>query len=159
MMKKKVVLLLLSVLALVCSCDLLDCTQGDVSYLRMELYDSAGNQVILTDTLTVSAMGTENVLVNRNVNTKELLLPLSYHAPADTFVLHYYGKTYSLEDTLYVQKSNDLYFESPDCPTLMMHTIQGASCADVFLASVEVMSNKVNFEEVVHLKLVVKGDI
>ena len=104
-------------------------------------------------------MGTENVLVNRNVNTKELLLPLSYHALADTFVLHYYGKTYSLEDTLYVQKSNDLYFESPDCPTLMMHTIQGASCADVFLASVEVMSNKVNFEEVVHLKLVVKGDI
>lgn len=156
-MTKKIVCLLISlVLVLMSSCDLLNCTQANVSYLRMELYNTAGNAVLLPDTLTIGAKGTNHVLVNRNVNTKEILLPLSYHAPADTFVLHYYSKYYSLIDTLYVQKSNEVYFESPDCPTVMMHKIQSVSCAGVFLNSVEILDDRVDFDEVVHLKLFVK---
>lgn len=111
---------------------------------------------MLPDTLTITTCGTDSVLVNRDLNTTEILLPLSYHAPADTFILRYYGKYYSLQDTLFVEKTNDLYFESPDCPTVMMHTIQGAFCTDEFLSSVEVANKKVNFEEVTHLKLFVQ---
>jgi hypothetical protein len=120
------------------------------------MYDASGNKVMLPDTLTITTCGTDSVLVNRNLNTTEILLPLSYHAPADTFILRYYGKYYSLQDTLFVEKTNDLYFESPDCPTVMMHTIQGAFCTDEFLSSVEVANKKVNFEEVTHLKLFVQ---
>jgi hypothetical protein len=72
--------------------------------------------------------------------------------------MNYYGKYYSLRDTLFVEKTNDVYFESPDCPTVMMHTILGASCTNEFLASVEVVSEKVNFEEAIHLKLFVQGE-
>ena len=120
------------------------------------MYDASGNKVMLPDTLTITTCGTDSVLVNRDLNTTEILLPLSYHAPADTFILRYYGKYYSLQDTLFVEKTNDLYFESPDCPTVMMHTIQGAFCTDEFLSSVEVANKKVNFEEVTHLKLFVQ---
>ena len=158
MMKKSILTLLASVLVFLSSCDLLNCTQADVSMLRMEIYDAAGNKVMLPDTLTITACGTENILVNRDVNTSEILLPLSYHALRDTFILKYYGKYYSLQDTLFVEKTNDVYFESPDCPTVMMHTILGASSTDEFLASVEVASEKVNFEEVTHLKLFVHGE-
>ena len=144
------------VIVLMSACDLLNCTQADVSLLRIEIYDASGNKVMLPDTLTITTCGTDSILVNRDLNTREILLPLSYHAPADTFILRYYGKYYSLQDTLFVEKTNDLYFESPDCPTVMMHTIQGAFCTDEFLSSVEVANKKVNFEEVTHLKLFVQ---
>ena len=158
MIKKGFLALLASVLVLFSSCDLLNCTQADVSMLRMEIYNAAGNKVMLPDTLTISACGTDKILVNRDVNTSEILLPLSYHALRDTFIMNYYGKYYSLQDTLFVEKTNDVYFESPDCPTVMMHTILGASCTNEFLASVEVVSEKVNFEEAIHLKLFVQGE-
>ena len=144
------------VIVLMSACDLLNCTQADVSLLRIEIYDASGNKVMLPDTLTITTCGTDSILVNRDLNTREILLPLSYHAPADTFILRYYGKYYSLQDTLFVEKTNDLYFESPDCPTVMMHIIQGAFCTDEFLSSVEVANKKVNFEEVTHLKLFVQ---
>lgn len=144
------------VIVLMSACDLLNCTQADVSLLKIEMYDASGNKVMLPDTLTITTCGTDSLLVNRDLNTTEILLPLSYHAPADTFILRYYGKYYSLQDTLFVEKTNDLYFESPDCPTVMMHTIQGAFCTDEFLSSVEVANKKVNFEEVTHLKLFVQ---
>ena len=158
MMKKSILTLLVSVLVLLTSCDLLNCTQADVSMLRMEIYDAAGNKVMLPDTLTICACSTDKILVNRDVNTSEILLPLSYHAQRDTFIMRYYGQYYSLQDTLFVEKTNDVYFESPDCPTVMMHTILGASCTNEFLASVEVVSEKVNFEEVTHLQLFVQGE-
>ena len=158
MMNKRILTLLASVLVLFSSCDLLNCTQADVSLLRIEIYDAGGNKVMLPDTLTIRASGTETILVNRDVNTQEILLPMSYHAPVDTFIVRYYGKYYSFEDTLFVEKTNDVFFESPDCPTVMMHTIQGASCTDEFLSSVEVLNEKVNFEEVTHLKLFVQGE-
>lgn len=144
------------VIVLMSACDLLNCTQADVSLLKIEMYDASGNKVMLPDTLTITTCGTDSILVNRDLNTREILLPLSYHAPADTFILRYYGKYYSLQDTLFVEKTNDLYFESPDCPTVMMHTIQEAFCTDEFLSSVEVANKKVNFEEVTHLKLFVQ---
>ena len=144
------------VIVLMSACDLLNCTQADVSLLKIEMYDASGNKVMLPDTLTITTCGTDSILVNRDLNTTEILLPLSYHAPADTFILRYYGKYYSLQDTLFVEKTNDLYFESPDCPTVMMHTIQGAFCTDEFISSVEVANKKVNFEEVTHLKLFVQ---
>ena len=144
------------VIVLMSACDLLNCTQADVSLLKIEMYDASGNKVMLPDTLTITTCGTDSVLVNRDLNTTEILLPLSYHAPADTFILTYYGKYCSLQDTLFVEKTNDLYLESPDCPTVMMHTIQEAFCTDEFLSSVEVANKKVNFEEVTHLKLFVQ---
>ena len=156
MIKVRTLMAMTMVIVLMSACDLLNCTQADVSLLRIEIYDASGNKVMLPDTLTITTCGTDSVLVNRDLNTTEILLPLSYHAPADTFILRYYGKYYSLQDTLFVEKTNDLYFESPDCPTVMMHTIQGAFCTDEFLSSVEVANKKVNFEEVTHLKLFVQ---
>ena len=158
MINKSIRALLASVLVLLSSCDLLNCTQADVSMLRIEIYDAAGNKVMLPDTLTISACVTDRILVNRDVNTSEILLPLSYHAQRDTFIMNYYGKYYSLQDTLFVEKTNDVYFESPDCPTVMMHTILGASCTNEFLEAVDVASENVNFEEVTHLQLFVKGE-
>ena len=151
MIKVRTLMAMAMVIVLMSACDLLNCTQADVSLLKIEMYDASGNKVMLPDTLTITTCGTDSVLVNRDLNTTEILLPLSYHAPADTFILRYYGKYYSLQDTLFVEKTNDLYFESPYCPPVMIYTFQGGFCTDEFLSLVEVSNNTVNFEKVTHL--------
>ena len=155
-MKAKIILFLASIFLLVSSCDLLDCTQGEVSYLRMSICDSQDNTVVLPDTLTITTCGIDSVLVNKDMNISEILLPLSYHALVDTFVMHYSGEFYAITETLFVSKTNNIYFESPDCPTLMMHTILSASCTQNLFDSVKVVSDKINFEETTHLKLFVQ---
>lgn len=156
MMKLKIIAIMAASMIMVSSCDLLNCTQADVSLLRIKVCNASGEQAILADTLTVKACGTNYVLINRNTNTKEILLPLSYHAPADTFIMQHYGPGYSTEDTLYINKTNNLFFESPDCPTVMMHTLQTILCTNMFTDSVRIVNNKINFEETTHIKLFIQ---
>ena len=92
-------------------------------------------------------------MLNRSLNNKEILLPLSYHAPVDSIILLYYGDGFSLKDTLFVAKTNDIFFESPDCPTVMMHTIKAAHCTNEYIDSVSIVDAKVNFTETTHIKL------
>lgn len=156
MMNSKTIAIIVLAMLLTSSCDLLNCTQASVSGLRIQISTQNGSQAILSDTLTVKACGTDSVIINRNTNTKEIVLPLSYHAKVDTFILHHYGTGYHFVDTLHVSKTSHLYFESPDCPTVMMHTIHSASCAGVFVDSLKLVNDKVNFEEAMNLKLFVK---
>lgn len=155
-MKPKVLWLMAMMATLISSCDLLNCTQADVRCLQIALYDIDGNPMTLPDTLTVKACGTDSILVNKSLETKEILLPLSYHAPVDTFILLNYGEGYSLKDTLFVAKTNDIYFESPDCPTVMMHTIKSVRCTNEYLDSVSLVNTKVNFVETTHIRLFVR---
>lgn len=156
-MRKARTLCVLATLAiLVSSCDLLNCTPADVRCLQIEIFDSEGNPMALPDTLTVKACGTDSILVNKSIDTEEILLPLSYHAPVDTFILQNYGDGYSLKDTLFVAKSNDIYFESPDCPTVMMHTIKSIRCTNEYVDSVSLVDAKVNFTETTHIRLFVR---
>lgn len=144
--------------ALLClsSCDLLNCTPADVKGLKIEICDMEGNPLTLSDTLTVTACGTDSVLLNRSLNTKEMLLPMSYQAAEDTFVLRYYCKDFDVKDTLFVAKTNHIYYESPDCPTVMMHTIEGVRCAQVFVDSVEVVNKSVDFVDATNVRLFIR---
>lgn len=153
MMKARLLLVFVILTTLASSCDLLNCTQADVRCLQIALYDSEENPIVLPDTLTVKACGTDSILINKSIDTKEILLPLSYHAPIDTFILLNYGEGYSFKDTLFVAKSNDIYFESPDCPTVMMHTIKSVRCTNEYVDSVSIVDTKVNFTETTHIRL------
>lgn len=153
MMKTRLLGALTLVLVLMGSCDLLNCTQANVSLLRIEVCSSLGSRTMIPDTLTISASGTDYVLLNKSTNTSEILLPLSHKAQVDTFVMKNHGKEYYREDTLFVTKTNNVYFESPDCPTVMMHSITSVSCAKIYIDSANVVNKDVNFEESTHLKL------
>ena len=156
MMKAKVLCVLAMAVVLMSACDLLNCTQADVRCLQIAIYDIDGNPLELPDTLTVLACGTDSILVNKSQETTEILLPLSYHAPVDTFILLNFGDGYSLKDTLFVAKTNDIYFESPDCPTVMMHTIKSIRCTNAYVDSVSLVNAKVNFTEATHIRLFVR---
>lgn len=149
----KLSLALMAVAILSCGCDLLDCTGTSSVKLRFQLYDGSGNKCYLTDSLTVLAAGTDSVLLNRKMMAYEVELPMSYMLEADTFILRHAGEDYVEVDSLIVQKDNFQYFESPDCPTRIMHTINGVRCTNEWVDSVRIVERKVGFEDVVHLNI------
>ncbi len=158
MIKAKAFLAVAMAATLLTSCDLLNCTPAEVKCLQIEFYDGEGNSAAMPDTLTVKVCGIDSILVNRSLNTKTLSLPLSYHAPVDTFILQNYGPDYSMEDTLFVDKTNNIYFESPDCPTVMMHDIRSALCTKTFLDSLHILNKKIDFTETTHIRLFIRLD-
>ena len=149
-------LALLPCAVLLCGCDLLDCTGTSSVKLRFQFYDSTGSTCYLDDSLTVLVAGTDSILLNRKMMASEVELPMSYMLDADTFVLRHAGEDYVEIDSLIVKKDNFQYFESPDCPTRVMHTISDVYCSDTWIDSVKITERKVGFEDVVHLKIYVK---
>ncbi len=143
---------LLAGTALTTACDTIDCTLYNTVSLRCSFY-SGGKAVKLDDTLTVSAPGTDSILVNRMLGATNLELPLSYAQDEDTLVLHVYGPEIDLRDTLWIKKTNTPHFESPDCPTNMFHKIQAVRCAGTFIDSVTITRSLVDYDQSENLRI------
>lgn len=146
---------LLSLLLLLTACEGVDCTLNNVVLCRYGFYDSTtGQSIQLSDTLTITAEGTDSILYNRGVNTSSVTLPMSYWQEADTLTLHISGKGYTYTNTLRIQKSNTQHFESPDCPTTMFHHIEQATLmSGVTIDSVVVVKPTVNYEQDENIKI------
>ena len=143
---------LCGMLALFASCESADCTLQNSVALHCGFY-GAGKSVSLTDTLTVTTAGSDSVLVNRKLNAKDLVLPMSHWSECDTLILHVWGSEYDLQDTLYVEKTNTPHFEAPDCPTTMFHQITAARCSHHFIDSITIKADRVNYGEYEHIQI------
>ena len=138
--------------AALAACDSIDCTLYNTVSLACSFY-SEGQAVKLTDTLTVSALGTDSILVNSLIGASKLELPLSYSQDADTLVLRIYGEEYDLSDTLWVEKTNTPHFESPDCPTTMFYQIKSVRHTSTFIDSVTITRNLVDYDQTENIRI------
>lgn len=141
-----------ALLTMLHACDTVDCTLNNKVACTYNFY-SEGAMVQLNDKLTVTACGTDSVLINAENNAKNMVLPMSYWNEADTLVLQVMSATYVLTDTLYVRKSNTSHFESPDCPTTMFHEILSVDCTHSFIDSVTVVKPSVNYDELENIQI------
>ena len=105
------------------------------------------------DTLTVSALGTDSILVNSLVGASSLELPLSYMQEQDTLVLHIYGMDYNLRDTMWVEKTNTTHFESPDCPTAMFHQITSVRHTHHIIDSISITRSLVDYDQTENIQI------
>lgn len=147
-----VLCMLCGLLGFLASCESADCTLQNSVALHCGFY-GGGKNVSLTDTLTVTTAGSDSVLLNRKVNAKDLVLPMSFWSDCDTLVLHLWGSEYDLRDTLFVEKTNTPHFEAPDCPTTMFHQITAARCTHQFIDSITVKADRVNYGEYEHIQI------
>lgn len=119
-------------------CENVDCTLNNVVLCHFSFYDAeTGESVALLDTLTITAEGTDSVLLNRAVGKKDVSVPLSYYQERDT--LNFIITTEEdgvIRSSIIIEKSGQVHFESPDCPTTMFHTLR-----DVRVYSGEVMDS------------------
>lgn len=138
------------------SCESIDCTVDNVVTLNVGFYSSDdGSAFLLTDTLTVTAAGTDSVLYNRGIGIATVSLPMSYWQEADTLLLHFANPDETHDVTLIVGKQNTPHFESPDCPTTMFHEITGTTLVDPtgYIDSVGVTKNSVRYGSQENIKI------
>lgn len=134
------------------SCDTIDCTLYNTVEMRCNFYQN-GNAAQINDTLTITAMGTDKVLLNRKYMVSTMVLPLSYFNPVDTLILKVTGKDYEATDTMWIEKTSYNHFESPDCPVNMFHNITAVRSTHLFIDSISITHPDVNFSDHENLQI------
>jgi len=63
------------------------------------------------------------------------------------------GKDYFYRDTVWITKSNQVHYESPDCPTTLFHDIQSVRSTHVFIKDIIITRSSVNYEQTTNLQI------
>lgn len=127
---------------LVSACSTVDCPLNNTVYSQ---YVLRGPVTTLPDTLTISTQrtnGSDSILINQQVNTDSFSLPMSYAQPEDIL----FFRTNHLNDTVWVEKTNEPHFESTDCGLNYFHTITGVRYTRHALDSIVINHKQVNYD-------------
>ena len=107
-----------------------------------------GSAVALADTLTVTALGADSVLVNRVTNKNGLALPMSFYGDIDSILLTVKDTTGAIaRDTLWIDKTNEYHWDDPSCPVHIFHEITSVRHTRNIIDTVIVATPFVNYEE------------
>lgn len=80
------------------------------------------------DSLTITALGTDSIILNNEKNVHTLMLPLRYTSDSTVFIFHYDPKRNKNDvDTLYIVQQNNPYFQSMECGYMMKQNIVSAA--------------------------------
>ncbi len=132
---RKTVLFFLTLLATawIAGCSENDCPLNSNSMNQVAFFNSkTGQAVSLLDTLTVTAIGTDSILINRETKASVLSLPLSYKGNETRYIFTYTGARYDTiplttdkdtiikrmvvsRDTIGVFHTNRQHFLSVEC--------------------------------------------
>ncbi|MDR0891532.1 MAG: calcium-binding protein P [Mediterranea sp.] len=78
------------------------------------------------DSLTITALGTDSIILNNEKKVQKLQLPLRYSSDTTVFLFRYDPvRNPNDVDTLFVFHKNTAYFQSMECGYLMKQSIQG----------------------------------
>lgn len=141
------------------ACESADCTLQNKVALYGAFYYEGESVMIDKDTLTITAIGTDSVLLNRGLKVHKFAVPMSYAGEVDTFVLHVFGQDVDLRDTLWVRKTNYPHFEAPDCPAFFFHDIKGYGTTNHFIDSIKLTFPIVDFSQYEHFKIYLRATL
>lgn len=129
------------------------CSEGDCSLLgrpraQFKLYSSQTKQAITyLDTLTITALYTDSVFLNRFTNFDAFSLPLRYTEEETVFVITAVDSISTWRDTIRIYHTNKPFFSSLDCGREMFHTIQSITTTTHLLDSIVLINPDVDTYE------------
>lgn len=157
-MKRRIAIIMLSLpLWLMMACEEIDCSLYNTVTFYAGFY-SGDKSVAISDTLSITSGREKRVLVNRMMGASGWEIPLSYWQDEDTLTLHVSGEGYSIEDTVWIRKTNTPHFESPDCPTNMFHEITSVASTHHFIDSITVIKASVDYAQIENIQLHLFGN-
>lgn len=163
---KHKVLLWVCCLLTTASCSEVECPLDSVVVMTCRIYDAESDKLIaLQDTLTISPVGKDTVLLNQAFGVNEFVLPLKMAVEADTFLLKFSSEwDMYVTDTLIVQHTNQPHFESVDCPTSIFHKIKSVvwskrenSTYPLIIDNVSITRELVDYNNVENLKITLRN--
>lgn len=155
-------LLTLGSAALLCStfqsCDETACPLNNTVAAQFNFYgmqDGKLAAVQVEDTLTVTAVGTDSILINREKSAQYIRIPLSYAHPVDTIAFRYANNTGRVVyDTIMITKDSYQQYEAPECPTVMFHTIKAVRSTHRYIDTVQVTNPNIDYNATENFKIV-----
>ena len=90
------------------------------------------------DSLTVTAYGTDSIIINNQKKVHDISLPLRYTEDS-TKLIFKYSRTKS--DTMVIHHTNTPYFLSMDCGYQMKQAITSITCTRISLDSIYIKDN------------------
>ena len=137
---KHIALLAVSCLAVACSS--INCQLNNTVYTTYGFY-YRNSPITVTDTLTVTTLGSDSVLLNKQTGMSSIELPMSYTGETDVFVLSFMNLS---NDTIWVSHTNYPYYETPECGTAIFHEITRIDHTRNLIDSIEVVKRTVNYD-------------
>lgn len=119
-----------------------DCSMAERKMLRCNIYTLNSNDSVVNDTLdslTVTAFGTDSIIINNQKKVHDILLPLQYTIDSTKLVFRYSRNT---TDTILIRHTNTPHFLSMDCGFQMKQTITGVRCSYHKLDSISTTNNE-----------------
>ena len=136
-------------LVFIVSCSTIDCPVDNLVETRYRFLNTAGDSLVLMDTLSITSMRAdgEEVLLNRKVGMATIQVPISYSHPEDILMFNVYNNEYSIVDTVWVKKDDIPHFESVDCNASFFHTITGVRYTTNFIDSIVINDPSVDYDK------------
>lgn len=138
------------VAALCVGCADTECTTTNTAYVHYGFYSQSGSHISITGAVTVTAAGTDSVLINQESGLSAMELPLRYTSTRDTFVVRYSD---TMIDSVYVEHENIPHFISMDCGMGMYYHIAGVSSTHYAIDSIKLVNQDVNYDAAEHIKI------
>ena len=147
--------ILFPILSVVISCsEEADCSMATRAMMQCYFYTlDPETEVVSNDTLdslTVTAFGTDSIIINNQKKVHDLSLPLRYTADSTVLVFRY-SKT--LTDTLVVYQTNTPCFLSMDCGYQMKQSIKDVNYSRHSLDSIRIVNKEAGIYGTENLKL------
>ena len=153
------------------ACSSIDCPVNSIVETIWKVYDSEGQELKLSDTLTVTTVrkdgqeitvmnGRDNTVLNKLTSKSTFNLPISNSHPEDIFVFHFDNANDSVHvtDTVWIKKDDYAHFESVDCNSIFFHTLTNIRYTKNYLDSIVIKNPSVTYDyETVHLHLYPKS--
>lgn len=113
------------------------------------------------DSLTIRAMGTDSIILNKETNVHTLMLPLRYTSDSTVFIFEYDPvRQPRYVDTLYIVQENTPYFQSMECGYMMKQNIISATFGKPrgsrqpdWIDSLHILNKEANTNEIQNLQI------
>lgn len=113
------------------------------------------------DSLTITALGTDSIILNNEKNVHTLMLPLRYTSDTTVFIFRYDpDRNPNDKDTLYIVQQNTPYFQSMECGYMMKQNILSArygnprkSADQEKIDSLHILNKEANTNEIENLEI------
>ncbi len=147
---------------LLASCNNSDCTLSNVVRSFYVFVNSeTGTTATIGDTLTVTALPADTVLLNRSTKFSKLSLPMGYVQNVDSFRFKFKTKAGVVIDTVCIEHTNTPHFESLDCGVSIFHVVKRVTVSKrkptkdfpTAIDSIVIINPKVTYEANDHFKV------
>lgn len=147
--------LYISLVTLLASCQNISCPLDNTVMMKVCMY-AGEDRITVGDTLTVTMAGTDSVLINKLYRFSEFEVPVRHGdegAAQDTLVLNWHMTVpegmspVHLTDTLFVDHSCYVHFETYDCPPAVFHKIVEARTTHILIDDIDVTHTAINYDK------------